>query len=366
MKRVIILGAGTAGSSTAISILSQNPDVKVLLVDRNFERKPIRCACGVSVAKLEKAKFDVPEDMIACKITCFRVYSPDLNFCDFKSDQPVGYVLKRDAFDRWLIRRAEDLGADLLEMNVKSLNDLPDFDVLVGADGFPSLVAKSVGHPQPPPSDIVHCVQKVCNTDFSVNDHPVNRIDMYFGSGFAPGGYAWVFPKDQTHVRVGLGVPSSIKKNPKEFLDSFSYNLGYSLDDEALISKLLPACRPPKTGVYGNVLLTGDSLPSVDPCFGEGNVSSIVSGRLAGRAIVEGKLENYDRYWKEEIGKRNNRLYRMRRVLYSLSDKDWNNVVKKLSEGKPMPKFTSVEIMRKLTRWVLLRRPSLIWKLLRG
>jgi len=360
MKRVIILGAGTAGCSTAISILSQNPDFKVLLIDRNFSRKPVRCAAGVSVAKLKMAGIDVPEGLIACKITCFRIYSPDLNFWDFKCDAPVGYVLRRDAFDRSLISRAEDLGADLLEMNVKSFADLPDFDILVLADGFPSL-ASQLGHPQPEPSDIEHCVQKIVKW----SSFPRDRIDIYFKK-FSPSGYAWIFPKDNNECRIGLGVPLSLKANPRSLLDFFAYNVAYDLEDKELISKLIPLCRPPKTGVYGNTLLVGDSLPSIDPSFGGGIVESIISGRMAAKAILEDRLQNYDKYWKGSLIGENAFRYRVKRVLVSLSDGDWNNIIKKLRKSEPTFEPSSGQVLRKVAKWMLLRSPRLLWKFIRG
>jgi len=356
MRRIVILGAGTAGSSTAIEILKSNPDAKVLLIDKNFSRKPVRCAAGVSAAKLKKVGFDFPEELIACRITCFRVYSPDLNFWDFKSMEPVGYILKRDAFDRYLIKEAERLGAQLLEMAVRTLKELPDYDVLVLADGFPSL-ARSLGHPQPKLSDIEYCIQKIIKW----RSFPRDRIDIYF-KRFSPGGYAWCFPKDRGECRIGLGVPLDLDVNVKSLLDFFSYHVAYDLKDRELIAKMLPLCGPPKTGVYGNVLLVGDALPSIDPAFGGGIVESIVCGQMAARAILEGNLKNYDKYWRESLGKENRWRYRVKRVLVSLTDKEWNWIVKKLRNAEPRFEVSSAKVLRKVVKWTLLRNPKLLWK----
>jgi len=358
MQKVIILGAGTSGSSTAISILSENSDFKVTLIDRNFSRKPVRCAAGIGVEKLRRFGVEVPEDLIACKIDCFRIYSPDLNYWDFKSDEPVGYIIKRDAFDRWLIERAEGLGAELVEKNIENLKDLPDYDVLVLADGFPSL-ARSIGHPQPSPCDVEHCVQKVVKWA----SFPRDRIDIYF-KRFSPGGYAWIFPKDGDECRIGLGIPLHLKMNPKALLDFFAYNVAYDLEDTELIGKLLPLSRPSKTGVYGNILLVGDSLPSIDPAFGGGVTESMISGRMAGKAIVENNLQNYDKYWKDLLWKENMFRYRVKKVLVSLSDRDWNGIVKMLGKEEYAVEADRGQVLKRVAHWILLRKPKLLLKYL--
>ena len=149
-------------------------------------------------------------------------------------------------------------------------------------------------------------------------------------------------------------------------MDFFAYYVAYDLEDRELISKLLPLCKPPKTGVYGNILLVGDALPSIDPSFGGGIVESIISGQMVAKAILENQLQNYDRYWKESLIGENAFRYRIKRVLTSLSDKDWNEIVKKLGESKPVFEASSGKVLRKVAGWMMLRKPKLLWKFLRG
>jgi len=369
MTSVLVVGGGPAGLATASSILERNSAVDVTVVDKKLKagEPPQKCAGGLSrFGLLEKSGVSIPKESILAEVNCFRLYAPNGEFWDFKSEETVGYVLSREVFESRMAERAEKLGAELVwncNVTKASLSRLREkYDYIVGCDGYPSVVGDWVGASKPPSYDVEHCVQKAA----SWKSFPQNRIDIYFGSRF-PQGYGWVFPKGNSEVRIGLGVALSLGANVKALLDFFSYYACYDLEEKELISKLLPVAKPRKSNVFMNsrVLLVGDAGLHVDPAFGGGIIQAICAGKACGKAIAEGKPCNYDKYvgW---LRKENLWRYRVKKVLISLSDKDWNEIVKKLGESKPVFEASSGKVLRKVAGWMMLRKPKLLWKFLRG
>lgn len=360
MKRVLIVGAGPAGLTAASTILEHNPSIHVTVVDKKLKagEPPQKCAGGIR----RNVDFSVPSEAILAKTDTIRLHSPDGNFWDMKS--AFGYVLDRGVFERRLAERAESLGAEFVwnyNVTVEHLSKLQrEYDYIVGADGYPSVVAKWVDAPEPPLNDIEHCIQKVVKMT-----HPQSRIDIYFGNRFAPSGYAWVFPKGNGECRIGLGTALSLKLNVKSLLDFFSYFTAYDLEDRELISRLLPLCKPRKTNVFlgGRVMLTGDSGFFVDPSFGSGIPPAVYSGRACGRAIAEGNPFAYDKYisW---LRRENIYRYKVKRILTSMSDKDWNDMVKMLNKENPTFDISRGAGLKAVAKWVFMRKPFLLLKFL--
>ena len=92
--------------------------------------------------------------------------------------------------------------------------------IVIGADGVDSRVGRWAGiKTQVKMKDMESCIQySVGNIDLDVN-----RMDMYVGTNYAPGGYLWVFPKGDGHANIGIGVSGkySKEKSAKSFLDEF-------------------------------------------------------------------------------------------------------------------------------------------------
>jgi len=356
--KVLIIGCGPAGSSTAQSILETRQDVEVKILERRRRIGfPPRCAGGISKIMAEKLNLDIPEDIIASHIERFRIYSPDGNYFEINSEElgvkELGLVLYRDRFDQWMAEKAHELGAEI-EKGKRWKGQKGDYDILVVADGKPK--AERLGVKER--LDDIHIgVQKTLIHP----EHPRNLISIFLGRRLAPQGYCWIFPEGKEKVRAGLGIPLSTRMNPKRLLDKFIKKYIGEAEETGFTAGLIPTYKPPKTAVIDETLYVGNAALQTDPIHGGGIANAIIAGRCAAQAITEGDLSKYDVYWKRELYGENKRRYRLKRMLYRLNDKELNILVRAMSGYKPQSLSVGRELMRAL-RHLAFNAPNILRK----
>lgn len=286
---VLIVGAGPAGSTTARYCSPK--DLDVLIIDRRKEiGHPVQCgeflpstsemySMFPRTMDLEEL-FQIDPALMVRQIESVDLVSPKGRAyrCSFR-----GSALDRRRFDKYLAKLAVEAGAALKTST--SLLSIKDgvarttmgevkAKVIVGADGPNSRTARQAGLRNP--KRRYPAVTCQADGDFE----PV--IKMYFGS-VAPGGYAWVIPKDRG-ANVGLGVmPEMMKEPPSVYFSRFASKLGVEHRD--ITMGFVPQSGPVKQVVSGNVLLVGDAAGQVMPSNGGGIPLAMIAGRMAGRAI---------------------------------------------------------------------------------
>jgi len=332
MKKVAVIGASVAGLSTGLELLQLNPDLHVVVYElKRFVGERTVCGGAVSLYMMGKVGLKVPANCVAARIRRARIYAPNGAFWEGGGEGEYGYILWREAWERRMAEEFQSLGGELRLESRVGVEDFPwlrkEFDVVVGADGLLGVTRRFLGLTFPARDDVHACVQRIASMD-----HPSDRVDLYFGSAISKG-YGWIFPEGpRRHVRIGLGVPMGLS-NPKALLDHFIARMGA----KSIFlhgAKLLPTAPPPKTGVYGNVVLVGDAAPWCDPLTGGGICQAVASGKACARVIAEGKLEKYDSNtaW---LRRQNAIRYRLKKVLYDLSDPDLNEMIETMRDFKP-------------------------------
>jgi len=363
-KKVVIVGAGPSGLACAEEILTHNGDYDVNIMDKKSKvgENP-RCAGGVSLYMAEKVGVSIPKNCIVARIRRVCIYAPNGNRWELEGDKDYGYILNRELFEQDMAEKVEGLGGKMILNQVFTFKDLDreffaksQYDYIVGADGPASVVRQWLGLPRLSLEDVHIGVQKMISIDY----YPHDTIQLYFGENVAPQGYAWIFPCGDSKVRIGLGIPSSKGPLAMSLLDQF---ISRQVNDYKVIDcigKQIPTTRMPKTGVYGNILLVGDALPSTDPVTGGGIIQAIASGKAAGQALAEDKPFNYDRYigW---LRKQNSRRYRLKKVLYSFSDEDLNELIQVMKGFTPKTLSVGKEISRAILH-LLWQKPRLFKK----
>lgn len=348
---VIVVGAGPAGSIAAWQ--AARSKVKVLLLEKDREvGTPVRCAEGVSKKDLEKIIEQVAlPGWVASEISKFRIYSPDGTPVYVKIHE-IGYVLNRRLFDYDLALRATTEGAQLLTraevvgvlrngnqisgVKVKLSGEIKEIKarIVIAADGVESRVARWAGIDSTIKlKDMETCVQ------YTLCDIPVDAdtCDFYFSRDFAPGGYAWVFPKGENTANVGVGIAGNFARyhSPEAYFEIF---LKKYFPKGSVISRTVggvPVGKTLKDLVMGGFMVAGDAAHQTNPISGGGINSGLIAGKLAGEiagnAVKRGKYSKkdllpYAKQWDKQIGKSHERFYRLKEALVKFDDGHFNAI----------------------------------------
>jgi len=319
----------------------------------------IICGQAISAFMLRGLRLEVPPWCVAANIERVVIHAPNEKFWALSSNQQIyGYVLWRGEYEQWLASMVMREGGKFhFGHEIKGFDEPEGF--VVAADGLTGTCRKHLGLSMPNMEDVHIGVQKIAKLPY-----PNNRLDLYFGSEFAPKGYAWIFTTGmQNRVRIGLGVPLSERVNPSKLLKKFSDYAGAE-PITPLQAKLIPTARPPEKLVYGNFLLVGDSGLFCDAATGGGIANAIESGQHAARAIVKSFRERTNplKYYSKLCGplrRRNNYRYRLKGVLNSLSDEDFNDLITSVQNFHPQLTRVSWAFAQALLR-LTLKKPKLV------
>lgn len=331
--QVIVVGGGPAGSTTALYLAKRG--IEVLVIDgRDPIGTPLQC--GELVPSNQEMRrlcpgvpdvddlFQTPESAICRNVPEMHLVTPSGKRLRYDFD---GLVLDRVAHDEALVERATGAGAEyLVGTRVKSVSEdsvtLSDGRVLtagiiVGAGGHLDVIRRS------------HWTEKSMNipVKFAIKEgNHTDALELHFGS-VAPGGYAWVFPKDGCS-NIGLGIQTrfsrgvSLNSYAEKFIDSYSGDTIYRG------AGALPMSGTISTFSKGNHVVVGDAAGMVLPSNGAGITIAMIGGRIAANAIadhiLDGKpLREYEREWKRQMGtvmSRSKRAFRLGSILFRLPD----------------------------------------------
>lgn len=375
---VVVVGGGPAGS-TAARVAAQN-GAKVLMLEKDREVGiPVRCGEAIGEIGLNRVLEPRPE-WIANKIEAVRLVAPDGTFVKISHDD-IGFILDRKRFDYDLAMMAAQQGVKivtkayvygLLKENetVKGVQVIHlgnrhqvNAKIVIGADGVESRVGRWAGlktHVRL--KDMETCVQ------MTVANLKLDRkyCDFYFSNQLAPGGYLWVFPKNEHLANIGLGISGeyAAHKSPLEYLKEF---IEKKFRDAAILTTVAGGvpCAPFMEKIVSNgLILIGDAAHQANPLTGGGIVQSIIAAEIAGEVAAtavkendtsENRLLEYAKKWDKENGGNHRRAYRLKEAVYKLTDDDLNRTAAAISK-KPAEKQTIVNIFKT----ALIQHPKLI------
>jgi digeranylgeranylglycerophospholipid reductase len=358
---VLVIGAGTAGCLAAETAAIAG--LKVCLIERKKREEVGEKICGDALGEhhLKTLGLEKPQGgELEKRIEGIRIHSPDMDTTfTVEHEDFVGYLLNRRLFGQWLLRRAIDKGARLLD-STQCLEPLIDRDfatgvlaknlktgenlelrskVTVDASGFVAAVRKKLPKELGIQNEVANEDVEACYREIRQLKQETENTDyceIYLNQKATPGGYAWVFPKGGARVNAGLGICMRDKfPNPK---DQFYKHI---LTKPAFDGSLLlnggawydPTRRPLDCMVGNGVVITGDAACLVNPIHGGGIGPSMLSGQIAGKTIVEAlekgnvsqeSLWPYSLRYNEAYGAKQARLDVFRMMLLSCRDEDLN------------------------------------------
>jgi digeranylgeranylglycerophospholipid reductase len=375
---VLVIGGGPAGAIAAKTAVEEGLSA-CLVEKRPAIGAPVRCAEGIGKEALHEF-MDPDPKCISAEMTGASIVAPDGFLMKLESGlagNKVGYILDRKFFDRELVWKAAEAGADVA---VKTRASAPIMekgfvkgakveccgtvtkvtaDVVIAADGVESKFSRWCGIDTTVPlSEIMSSVQYVM-ADVDIDMH---STVFYLGNEIAPQGYLWVFPKGERSANVGIGISgkkSGEGHRAKDYLDRFvkkTFPQGKSIE---CIAGGVSVCRPLDCTVADGLIITGDAARVVDPLTGGGIYNSMYTGRLAAQIAAEcigkgdvskNKLMVYDKTWRtSKMGKTIERNYHIKEYLIKQPDDKLNEIIHSVSKLN-LKEFTTLSLLTEIIR----------------
>ncbi|NEO51420.1 MAG: geranylgeranyl reductase [Moorea sp. SIO4A3] len=346
--RVAVVGSGPAGSSAAETLAKAG--IETYLFERKLDNaKP----CGGAIPLCMVSEFDLPPEIIDRQVRNMKMISPSDIEVDIHIEKENEYIgmCRREVLDGFMRNRAAELGANLIngtvykldiptsnsqpytiyysdhsDGSVKGIHKTLKVDVVIGADGANSRVAKAIDA-----GDYNYAIafqERISLPDNMMNYYQ-DLAEMYVGNDVSPDFYAWVFPK-YDHVAVGTGTMRVNQSLIKKLQAGIRARAAKKLVGGKIIkveAHPIPEHPRPRR-VVGRVALVGDAAGTVTKSSGEGIYFAAKSARMCAETIVEtsnggsripteSDLKLYLKRWDKKYGMTYKVLDILQRVFYN-------------------------------------------------
>ncbi|MFC4549093.1 MULTISPECIES: digeranylgeranylglycerophospholipid reductase [Halorussus] len=363
----VVAGAGPAGAQCARDLARRGYDVVVLEAEDEdeFPRQSNKSTAGTFPSMM--GSFGIPDDVVMHYTDDVVLESPNEHFT---RKQP-GAVLEFADFKRYLVKDGREKGAEYwfdARVNKPVMEDGEIVgvryggkqevygDVIIDATGPAAPLAKKLGV-----SDLERENQAIgiefemAGVDMDadgyadLNDAMMLRLDH----DLAPGGYSWIFHTGEDTAKVGLcyiqnQAHRDYGKDGMGIDDYLQYWLDSDprfADAERLEGKQHrgSAHIQMPTGLStDNFMAVGDTVPTIDPLWGEGIHTCMKSGRAAavtadrcfmasdGDTSAE-KLSIYDKLWHNQVAPQMRTRLLMTQLLYLAPNERYDTLMADLN-----------------------------------
>ncbi len=302
---VLIVGSGPSGTSTALHLVKSNPAwaSRIVILEKEVHPREKLCGGGVLhmgtnvLARLglsfEPENFAVREARLVYQNRSYSLYG-----------NPVFRITRRDEFDHWLVRTAEELGVIVRQgeavtdinpqddyVEVKTAKTVFHAKVVVGADGSRSFIRRRLKWDDD--SRVARLVEVLTPEDPRVQPEFRDGIAIFDFTHMTDGlqGYYWDFPsfvQGKAFMNRGLfdsrARPERAKADLKQTLRESMAERDRNLDEYKLKGHPIRWWSRDGRFAIPRVLLVGDAA-GADPLFGEGISFALGYGIVAADEI---------------------------------------------------------------------------------
>ncbi|MFW5905685.1 MAG: digeranylgeranylglycerophospholipid reductase [archaeon] len=349
---VAIAGAGPAGAQSARDLARRGYDVVVLETEAEdeFPRASNKSTGGTFPSML--ASFGIPDDVVMQFTDSVVIESPN----EFLEREQTGAVLDFGEFKKFLVADGRENGAEY-RFDARVSGPIVDdgdvdgiryngseavrADIVIDATGPSAPIASELGV-----SDLkrerhaigvefeMEGVELDADGYADLRDAMMLRLDHEY----APGGYAWIFHTGGDTAKVGLCYINNGSYQRYATADrTIDGYLDHWIDTDPRFAGATKIAgrqhrgsahiQPPGGMTTDSFMAIGDTIPSIDPLWGEGIHNGMKSGRAA--AITADQLltpkqpdttaeamELYERLWHRDVAPRMDSRLRMTDLLY--------------------------------------------------
>jgi len=351
---VMVIGGGPCGSFTALKLAKRGANVTVF-EEHKETGVPSHCPGHVSIDGLKHlGLYPLPAGVVENTFCGATFHSPSGKAFSVRFPSPVTCTVNRVSFDKYLTSLAEAAGVRFcMNSHVESLiiengivkgvivNESGKVEehfakIVVDAEGISSKLLRQAG---------LHTLNRhwlingMSAEAENVKNMKSDMVEVFLGRDYSPGFFAWLIPKRDGQVKVGLGTKTG---NPKEFLQRL-------IVEHPSASKRLQKARirhisfhPLTLGgsvakTYSNgFLVVGDAASHVKPTTGGGLVLGLTCADTAAEIAFEALQRNncsddflasYQRRCEETLSFDMKIMLRMRKMLNALSDRQINGAI---------------------------------------
>jgi geranylgeranyl reductase family protein len=356
---IAVVGCGVSGATAALAAAQNNASVSI------FEEHPevgfpSHCSGHVGILAFKQFSPPIPPNIIENKIKGAVLHPPSSKPLTLYRSSPVTWVLNRARLDGHIASLAKTSGADLqLNSRIESYRRIEDGSiqlkvggkrerdvncrVLIDASGCAASISKYAGLTKHGRGLLVNSAQ--FNVE-NVEDVDEDFVEVYFGQRFAPGFFGWIIPRRDGTAKVGIAAGA--RTNVKHCFDRFirkhptvSAKLRHAKQISPMNFHPIPVGGAVNRTYSDNILAVGDAASQVKATTGGGIVFSLLCGRLAGETAAEAtregnvsaaRLKSYESSWRRMIGFDLQAMSWLRRLLYSLPDRNLDRIFRIAAE----------------------------------
>jgi digeranylgeranylglycerophospholipid reductase len=390
----LVIGAGPAGLLAALTLALESRGkaasrpVTIALTDkRDPWREPVPCAEAVHRVRLESLVPAVEPEWIRGPVDGAIFIAPDGTAVSF-GKPGSGYLIDRARMHKRLAEQSHALGVHCnFRARVTEVSRLEP-----GKDGGRRTVRYET--PEGPGTLTARVVidcggpgtgfgqgENITQGNFDVEPavfalvkgpkYPVNYIQMFFGTNYAPGGYAWLFPRDEHVANVGLVVGRDYAKDApaRQALKTF---LEQTYPGSEILTQqggAIPCGYPDDPLAVDNLYKAGDAANMVHPISRAGITEAMTGGKYAALAALrtiamDDEAERrkvyaeYKANWDAAYGRSHRRISRIKKAFMRIPDVYYNRAAHSVAK-LPREKQTITRIVFS-TLW---QSPMLLWKM---
>jgi digeranylgeranylglycerophospholipid reductase len=345
----IVIGAGPTGSHVAAELASRGRRVAVLEQQDAIGKKA--CCTGI-VGRECVEKFPVARQAVAREASGARFFSPFGASFALHKDAAQACILDRQAFDEAMAGNAQKLGAEyLLSTKVKGIaigGDVARVEAEAGGqptlfEGKVVVVASGFGSGLPDGLGFGRFGDFVMGAQAEV-ETTIEEVEVYLGSRFAPGFFAWLVPTHEGRALAGLLA----RRDTRACMEAFVRHLK---DEGKIASRRVPfrfggiPLKPLRHTCSHRVIVVGDAAGQVKPTTGGGIyygllcadiAVDVLDRAMAGNDFSPRTLSEYEKRWKKLLA-RELRIGRWaRRAFERLSDRRMERLFRMVQDSRAM------------------------------
>jgi len=366
---VVVAGAGPAGAQCARDLAKRGYDVVVLETESEdeFPRQSNKSTGGTFPSMM--ASFNIPDDVVMNFTDEVVLESPNDHFVR----EQAGAILEFAEFKRFLVADGREDGAEywfdarvsgpVMDdgeiVGVEFNGDREVYgEVIVDATGPAAPLAKALGV-----SDLEREHQAIgieyefegVDVDAAGYADLTDAMMLRLDHDLAPGGYSWLFHTGADTAKVGLCYIQNDyhRRYSRDGMGIDDY-LDYWLETDPRFAgaKRIEGkqhrgsahVQPPESLSTDNFVAVGDTVPTIDPLWGEGIHKGMKSGRAAAVTVdacltpaepdtSAEAMSTYDRLWHSEVAPKARTRLLMTELLYHAPNERYDRLMADLDRA---------------------------------